>query len=222
MYKSSAKYGRKKGEKLSSTPYSTFNPHSGEPVIPSTQYFGTSFVNAAFIDPGVRNCAIRFSQYDLSTKQIKTLRQLKIDFVQPDEKVGKETQYYAGSLRQLAVYNEDFRWCHYIIIESQLRTNYDMTRMGQHLITHLLMTVADQGFRPLIIEIDSRVKTQMLGAPPGMDKPQRKKWCLSKAIEIIKSRGESEVLALLTKPGKRDDHGDVICYDEVWWRMCFG
>ena len=44
-----------------------------------------------------------------------------------------------------------------------------------------------------------------------MDKPQRKKWSVQKAVEILTMRGESNILESLTTAKKKDDLADVVC-----------
>ncbi len=82
--------------------------------------------------------------------------------------------------------------------------------------------VKDKGFRPLIVEIDAHLKSRMLDAPKKMTKPQLKKWAPAKAIEILTARGDHATAKLIATAGKADDHGDAVCYDEVWWRILAG
>lgn len=216
----------------SKPPYLIFNPHTVPPLVadPSGELHGI------FIDPGIKNCAIRSSSLDRKTRAIRTNFQILINFCYTPPPLGgdggggdasvstcggarvdSESQYYQQSLLYLEPYREWFQRSHYIVIESQLPVNYDLVRMGQHIITYLMVTVRDAGFRPLIIEIDSRLKSRLLGAPPRLTKPQLKKWCRDKALSLLKERGDLETVTMISKQPKKDDHGDVVCYDEVWW-----
>ena len=44
-----------------------------------------------------------------------------------------------------------------------------------------------------------------------MEKPERKKWAVNKAIQILTDRKEFEVLASLTNKKKKDDLADTLC-----------
>jgi len=61
-----------------------------------------------------------------------------------------------------------------------------------------------------IIEFPAYYKTQVLGAPKKLTKPQRKKWATEKAIEIIMERGETKTLEDISGKKKKDDLADVL------------
>lgn len=54
-----------------------------------------------------------------------------------------------------------------------------------------------------IFHFPSPFKTQMLGAPDKMKKPDRKKWAVQKAMEICNIRGDKITLQKLQPPEKR-------------------
>ena len=193
-------------------PFIVFNPHSEPPCVirPDKTIIITT------IDPGIKNCAIRTAQYDPETRKSKTLLQCKIDFTfsQDNERVlGVETKYYTAIYTILEPYHHYFTSSHYIGIESQMVCNYDMLRMSQHLITYIMGIVRNNGNRPYIIEMDSRLKTQMLNAPAKMSKPERKKWATKMAIQYLTIDGEQDIIKVISD-GKSDDHGDTICYEK--------
>ncbi|CAH6418698.1 Hypothetical protein POVN_LOCUS417 [uncultured virus] len=215
-------------------PYIVFNPHSLQPLVPSesinVDWHATIVV---VIDPGIKNCAIRKASRNNRTGAVETIFQVKVDFTHESltegagiltntTGMGIETVYYANVKRALKEFIEHFCWCHYIIIESQLAINYDLVRMGQHLISFMMYVTEDKGFRPLIIEIDAHLKSRMLSAPPKMTKPQLKKWAREKAIELLKERGDFATARMIEKASKGDDHGDVVLYEVIWWLILEG
>jgi hypothetical protein len=106
--------------------------------------------------------------------------------------------------------------CQYILIESQLPINYDAVRMSQHLITFLMMNLANKGVKPMICEIDTYFKSRIFNAPKKMKKPELKKWCRDQALELLKKRGDTQAYEALISAGKQDDMGDVVMYCEGW------
>lgn len=203
----------------SKTNYTIFNPHDLPPLI------GADHVVVTVIDPGITNAAIRQAVRCNRTKKVVTQLQIKVDFTHETlkrEGPGSETSHYTSACRVLDSYAEYFQHSHYILVESQLTINPDMTRMGQHLISHLMNIIKNKGYRPLIVELDPHLKTRLLDCPPKMKKPQYKAWCRDKAVEILKERGDYETANLIETTSKGDDHGDVVCYEVVWWLMLDG
>jgi len=208
-------------------PYLIFNPHSLEPLIPTED--GT--LNGIFIDPGIKNFAIRIVNYDPTTYNCTTITQNKIDLttyssqlnyvckniVSEDNEYKSDTEYFNNLSKFLKEIEHLLVPAHYIVIESQVSWNYDMVRLSQHLITYLMTSLKDVGNRPLIIELSSKVKTRKLGAVGKMDKRQTKQWCIKKAKEIMTDRNDRVMLDILNKKGKCDDHSDVICMEYAWW-----
>lgn len=223
----------KKAPTGAKAPYVIFNPHTLPPLVATSSIKAEwQVIIATIIDPGIYNCAIRQGIQDLVTLTVKTNMQIKADFTHeslnntkidiPGQAVGADTSYYAGACKVLDEFMFQFQWCHYIVVESQLPINYDLVRMSQHIISYIMAGVKDKGLRPLIIEIDPHLKSRMLDAPPKMSKPQLKKWCRNKAIEILIARGDHATAQLIKEASKGDDHGDVVCYEEIWWMILRG
>jgi hypothetical protein len=59
-----------------------------------------------------------------------------------------------------------------------------------------------------IVEYPAYHKTQVLGAPPGLTKYERKKWAINTVRNILKERSEEHLLDSFTK---LDDISDAIC-----------
>lgn len=115
--------------------------------------------------------------------------------------------------------------CSAFVIEEQMafgkKLNKMAMKLGQHCYSYFTFKY---GRYKSIIEFPAYHKTQILGAPKiegkpyksgkkrykAMEKPQRKKWSVDKAIEILTSRGEIDILQNLTSAKKKDDLADVL------------
>jgi hypothetical protein len=246
MYRRTARFNRKNTPTSGKPPYIVFNPHSeGEQVanVLPTNEEGKRWVQIAAIDPGIKNCAIRIERrtytitgeggptpevFRLVPDTIETIVQTKFDFLTPPFESSKkaieavpgsaDTGYYRYSTEYLSTLVPHFSACQYILIESQMPINTEMVRMSQHLITFISLSVRDVGVRPLIIEIDPKLKSSIFKAPK-MEKAALKKWAGNKAIEILKENGDVDTATFIEAAGKKDDHGDVVCYTSVWFKI---
>lgn len=115
--------------------------------------------------------------------------------------------------------------CHIFIIEKQLHINYRTVRVSQHVLTYCYNLLADKEFLPLILEIDSKIKTRQLNAPPNMSDVGIKQWSTNLALELLKSRGDIESLNVINTalkkkgkkgdPKKKDDLADTVIQIEA-------
>jgi len=201
-------------------PYTIFHNHEGETPLPSKVLYPEfdPWVQITAIDPAIKNCAIRVERRTLKNNTIitETLFQGKFDFT-----IGDNLNYYSNAINFISPYLQYFITSQYILIESQMVINYELVRLSQHLITYLTLYTRDQGLKPLIIEIDSRIKSRLFQAPK-MNRVELKKWAVENAIKILTERNDVETLNLLLKATKKDDHGDTICYTEAWWKILSG
>lgn len=110
---------------------------------------------------------------------------------------------------------ELFKQCHYVIIERQLPVNYYAVRISQHTISYFLIKLKDTPLLPLILEIDSKLKTIQLDAPTGMNKREVKQWSEKKAEELLNKRKDAYSLSILKKSKKKDDLADTVCQIEA-------
>ena len=207
-----------KNSKKKSSPYAEFNPHTVEsPVMRNKNIIITS------IDPGIVNCGIYTAAYDTETLKIKSIYLEKLVF-------NREGNHYLDSLKQLLELEDNhkiFSSSHYIIIESQMTVNYDLVRMGQHLISFFLTKLKNQGNRPLVIEISNQAKTQLIDEkkPKGLTKYQYKKWCTEQAIVFLNEKGgeeEKDYIHKLETSKKKDDMGDSVCQFMAWIKIMEG
>lgn len=115
--------------------------------------------------------------------------------------------------------------CSLFVIEEQMAFGKKLNKMAVKLGQHCYSYFAFRYSRfKTVIEFPAYYKTQVLGAPKvtgkvskngkqrfkAMDKPQRKKWSVAKAEEILVARNEFQVLAGLTSAKKKDDLADTL------------
>ena len=108
-----------------------------------------------------------------------------------------------------------------------MTVNYDLVRMGQHLISFFLTKLKNQGNRPLVIEISNQAKTQLIDEkkPKGLTKYQYKKWCTEQAIVFLNEKGgeeEKDYIHKLETSKKKDDMGDSVCQFMAWIKIMEG
>jgi len=106
-----------------------------------------------------------------------------------------------------------FDKCSTIIIEQQMsfgsKINTMAIKIAQHTYSYFLFNYKDT---KKIVEFPSYNKTQILGAPGGLDKPQRKKWAIEKADEIWTMRGDMETVNMIKTKKKKDDMSDCLLH----------
>lgn len=204
------------------TPYMIFSCHDEEfPIMnpPSVYEFykrpDETFVQVAAIDIGVKNTSIAMERR-WSGGHIDIVMLMKLDFTIGD-RPATDTVYYSHSIDMLKKYLPYFEMCQYVIVESQLPINYDAVRMSQHVITFLMMNLANKGCRPMICEVDTYFKSRIFNAPKRMKKPELKKWCIDYALKLLEKRGDTETIEMIKASGKKDDLCDTLCYCEGWF-----
>ena len=213
-----------------------YNPHT-RPSMDDCDDEGWTY--GCFMDPGIRNMAIRFSRAHKDNDIVEGMSQHKIDFdlakgrvadkkiVSQQCQIGISNDRYARMVRTFKDMTPQFSQCHYIVIEQQLEKIAKLNVMIMNWMLGILSTILiDQGNLPIIIVINSTQKSRPLGAPIGMSKPNLKEWCFEKSFELLDLNGGefdkrlAVEMSYKTKTGrnKGDDDADVICYCYVWWR----
>lgn len=103
--------------------------------------------------------------------------------------------------------------------------NVDAIKLGECCMNWFLMTY---GRMKDIYYFGAMYKTQMLGAPDKLTKPQRKKWAIEKGTEILELRGDNEGIELIDnfknskgKKQKQDDIYDCIIMTQAYKYKCF-
>jgi hypothetical protein len=223
---------------LGSKTHAIINPHNDrsdqwiEPTLDHIKYLNDrkidniTYRQFVTIDPGIINTGL-YVERIWSDGQEEYVYSCVFQPLENDSKDINEIM--KGGEKILDEYIELFRQSHYIIIESQLLGNIKAVRLQQHYMSLIYEKTRNQGFRPLIIEFNPELKTKLLGAPKEVKtKPQRKKWCVEKAIEILNERGENKVAEEIfirkrskgEGKNKKDDIADGICmvraFKKIW------
>lgn len=169
-------------------------------------------INAVFIDPGTKNCGFR--AVNMNNGSISTYFHDLIHFAKKGESFSESMKGAVNFVNDMKLIFTD---AHYIVIERQMSFNYDLTRMSQHLISCIAMITKDTGNRPLIVEIDSRLKSA------SFDRDRvgttTKKLGIDAARRICEEREDFETLQLINSHKKKDDICDVLCYEYIWWSL---
>lgn len=144
-----------------------------------------------------------------------------------DRKKTLDPEVFFNLNEVLEDHSEYWDKCDLFVIEEQMsfgrKSNPTALKIGQHCYSYF---IHKYGRQKKVVEFPAKHKTQVLGAPKvkgkrklkngnykwkAMDKPQRKKWAIEKAYEILCSRGEIDVIDGITTASKKDDLADVIC-----------
>lgn len=173
------------------------------------------------IDPGSVNFALRIERrwypgngYD---NKIDTIVYEVVNF-----KNGSNQSIYSTINLFLDQYVQEYKNTHVVIIERQMSNiktgaiNYKMIRVSQHIISYFITKTGNWPKHPSVIEFDSGLKTNLLGAPLGLDKPGRKKWCRVKALELLTRRNDITAITKFNQSKKKDDLGDIVCQAEAY------
>jgi hypothetical protein len=115
-----------------------------------------------------------------------------------------------------AEWNSVLHKCDYIAIEQQLPVNHVATKISYHVYSSLVEKFVRKGhmysdaFQRVYL-FNSIHKTRIFGAPKGMTKPMRKKWCIERAMSILQHLGQTECYSDIWAMTKRDDVCDAVC-----------
>lgn len=131
-----------------------------------------------------------------------------------------DQKIYMNMIKALDEYKEYLDKCSIIVIEQQMSfkaaQNTMALKLGQHCFSYFLFRY---GETKEIIEFPAYYKTQILGAPKvasggkkmkAMSKPERKKWAVEKAVDILMERNDMESVDEISAKRKRDDMADVL------------
>ena len=134
-------------------------------------------------------------------------------------------------------YSDYWDKCSHFVIEQQMsfgknKRNTMALKLGQHCYSYF--TIRYGRFKS-VLEFPAYHKTQVLGAEKirgkkfkngnyrwkTVDKPTRKKWCISKATELLELRGEIETINNIKTKAKKDDLADTFCQLQAFKYLCF-
>ena len=176
----------------------------------------------ASIDVGYRNFCIAIEEYELPLRS-KNPEDIYagnlIFFHNQDFGVRKKTTVddnpiLNAILEWLNVHKDKFDKCDTIIIEQQLKTN-PFAQKIEHMV-HAWFLV-NYGLTKAVGPFSATHKTRVLNAPKKMTKPERKKWAVDKATEILCCRGDDIGLEIMNDNKKKaDDLGDCLLMCQAW------
>lgn len=118
-----------------------------------------------------------------------------------------QTKHYIAMTKYLDQRRELWESCDAIIIEQQTVKNPGAMKLGQHCMSYFLINWGETKY---ISTISSSYKTKLLGAPKTIKtKPQRKRWCIDQAKQVMISREDKEGIIRIAVEKKQDDLGDT-------------
>ena len=135
-----------------------------------------------------------------------------------DKRLYLDPKVFINMIETLDKYKSYWDKCSAFIIEKQMcfgknKNNIMALKLGQHCYSYFTFLYRDT---KEIIEFPAYHKTQILGAPKKITKPQRKKWAVDIVLEILQLRCDEEILTKIKTKQKRDDMADcflmTICY----------
>lgn len=179
------------------------------------------------IDVGYVNFAIRI-EVRYRTGFIKPIFFHKINFTEYGETsdrkgtTGINPQVFNAIIDLLKTLLPILNTSRIVGIERQLAINYKATRIFQHVLTFFMLYASSFKYRCIIMDIDSKLKGQMLDVPKGLNGYDLKKWAIEKAKEILSWRGDISSIEIITKDKGRaktkgDDLSDTIIQMEAWF-----
>lgn len=199
----------------------TYYPHTKDS---SYRKWDQGYYRVVSIDPGIRHFAFRIERRPMchgpSDKYFHPVTEamIKIDFKPflTNNDTGFSSLYNEVN-NFLDRYREWYPTIHMVLVEKQMAINYKMVRLSQHVITYFHCILKDSPLLPSIYEVDAKLKTQMLGAPKGLTKPEVKKWAIAKADDILTIRNDVVGKDIIKKINKKDDLSDTIVQLEAYF-----
>lgn len=178
------------------------------------------YITICTIDIGYRNFAICIEK--LKFPIIKTTNIIyqgditffkKIDFGVRTKDGIKDRKIFCNCQDFLDSIIDKLKQCDIILLEQQLRKNPFAQKFEMFVYSYLIFMFREFKYYSAF---PAKHKTKVLKAPSGLDKPQRKKWCIEKCYEILTDRQDKETLSLLSSHKKADDLSDTFCMIQAW------
>jgi hypothetical protein len=171
------------------------------------------------IDPARKNYALRIERRYHSGK----IEPIVFDKVCVEKFIDydgyKTTDTYEEVTKFLEKYREFYDDCHFVIIERQLPTNYQATRIAQHTISYFSIVLHDKPLLANIIEVSPQLKGKMLGFKKGNDK-ELKSWAVLVARELLTIRKDDYSLKVMDYFAKKqDDLADTVIMIEALMKL---
>jgi len=205
--------------------YTIHNCHSKQ-VIANRNWNSNDYMRFVSIDPGRANLALRIEKrFNKSGSPIITEVLDKYNIIEYDTDEEGASYLYQMTNLIFDKYKNLIVNSHVILVEKQMPFNYKALRISQHIISYFICKLFNHPLGSLIIEIDAKVKTDMLEAPNKSSDRDVKRWAVIKAKELLNARNDKKGLDILdTTKGKIDDVCDTIVQIEAacvlfGWRL---
>ena len=169
------------------------------------------------IDIGKKNLSMRIEQRFFKGKIIPIAYDITpVYAVEPNDDNTVTLSTSQNLYRFLNTYKDYFFRCHYVLVERQLPFNYQAVRISIHVLSYFAMLLADTPLLPQLIEINSKLKGRLLGAPGNLTDTGLKAWAVEEALKILEWREDKWSLDVLKKAKKKDDLADVVVQIEAF------
>jgi hypothetical protein len=148
-----------------------------------------------------------------------------------------DTETFHNMFDLLDKYSEYWDKCCSFIVEKQMdfgkmKRNPKALKLGHYCQSYFVFRY---GRFKQVIEFPAYHKTQVLGCQKikgkkykngkhkwiAINKPDRKKWSIIKATEILDIRGEKNIIDSIKIKAKKDDISDCICQLEAFLYLCY-
>lgn len=191
-------------------PYTKHNCLSSKEFYPDSE----EFFQVAMFDPGTVSCGMRIVRYNLESKSMTIVKFCILNFGKDPASILINLPLVFGEIEQ---YLEN---CHHIVIETQLMkciTTYQTSTW----ILNELAKICNKKMRPMLIEVDCKLKTTFLGGPSNKVENGGvpiKEWSKEKAREVSIERDDSCTYHILMNSCYKanEDLSDVVCYEYAW------
>lgn len=162
------------------------------------------------IDPGIKNLAIRIELRNNNFVYTEVLEKHKIS----------GDNVYINLINTLLKYEKYYKECHFIIMEKQVKMNQNMIKLSQHILSFFLINTRNNLFTPIIVELDSKIKSRILPSCRGCDPKEIKRQSVIKAMELLTNRQDVNGWNIINNERKKDDLSDVVVQAEAFWLYC--
>lgn len=191
--------------KVTKVPYTAYYPHT---INSSERNWNNNYYQVVSIDPATKNYAIRIERrYNSGWILPLAFERFSVADVEDNE----ICHLYDNLTYQLDKYITFYNDCHFIIIEKQLPQNFKASHIARHTISYFSLRLHNTPLLPTIIEVDSKLKGNALGAPPKLNSKQLKNWSVEKALSLLTIRQDYRSIEIINKNKKKDDLADTIC-----------
>lgn len=172
------------------------------------------------IDPGKVNFALRIEKRIRKTATVETLVYLRkyLGLDDQDKELIKPVSiFYRDMLRLLDQYRDLYLQTHIVLIEKQVRDNYNMTTTGPFIVSYFSTLLRNTPLKPMIVEMNPTMKSSVLGDPVFLETWDVKEWSIHIARALLVARGDEKGLASFDEDKeKSDDKADVVIMPEAF------